>query len=135
MTYPVYNEYGIKIGELETSAIIPRNARLRFNKEESYFAITNTTEERLNELVEQNLEVLREEIIRQGTSETIIKGKEYNSQSIPRKDKCKVLWDEKMYCMGCEKIVLVKYVREGSETWDQVCCECGGDELTEMKGE
>ena len=108
MEYPLYNEHGIRIGMLTTSNPIPRNATIKISDNQEYFAITNTTEERLNELVEKNSEVLREGVEN--------KAKDH-------------------YCMGCEKMVEIKYARQGSETWDIECAECGGDELTEMKGE
>ena len=179
MEYPLYNEHGIRIGMLTTSNPIPRNATIKISYFQEYFAITNTTEERLNELVEKNLEVLREEV----EIGIVIPGKEHNSQSIPRETRtcnncrtmnatddktmicgvsygylcegCRAVYrlsfdtDEKFrescyrrsdkklehYCMECEKMVAVIKVREGSETYDTMCSECRGDDLTRVSEE
>ena len=173
MQYPVYNEKGIKVGTLETSAPMPRNLKLSFNHDEKYLYYCNTTEERLQELVDTNLAQMRKEVDKQCTKcndmradGTIqICGRKYGPLCVACKAEyramfednvkfreacyrrasghsemvqngiivengCKVLWDEKLYCMGCETIVVAKYVREGSEVWCQVCCECGGDDLS-----
>ena len=37
--------------------------------------------------------------------------------------------------MECEKMVAVIKVREGSETYDTMCSECRGDDLTRVSEE